>query len=64
MEKAIRTLFYFGPLIFAIGFLTPLITQILVRTGYSEIFGLSALTVALIVSGGYGLFAQITGRWI
>ena len=64
MEKAIRILFYFGPMIFAFGFLTPLIAQILIRSGHADMFGVPALTLALILSALYGLFAQITGRWI
>lgn len=64
MLAVIKTIFQFGPLIFAVGFLIPLIAQILLALGWTPPFGLSAWTFAAIVGGGYGVFAQITGRWI
>ena len=64
MEKAIRTVFYFGPLIFGFGFLVPLITQSLIHLGYPDVLGISAFWCGLFIGGGYALFAQITGRWI
>lgn len=64
MIKAIKTVFYFGPLIFAVGFLIPLIAQSVIALGWAPPFGLSAWSFAAIVGGAYGVFAQITGRWI
>lgn len=64
MLAAIKTLFNFGPLIFAVGFLIPLIAQSLLALGWAPPFGLSAWTFAAIVGGAYGVFAQISGRWI
>lgn len=64
MVKTIKTVFYFGPLIFAVGFLIPLIAQIILALGWTPPFDLSAWIFAAILGGAYGLFAQITGRWI
>lgn len=64
MATAIRTLFRFGPLIFAFGFLTPLIAQIIRALDLTPPFGLEPLTVGLVVAGLLGLAAQARGRWI
>lgn len=64
MIKAIKSVFYFGPLIFAVGFLIPLIAQSVIALGWVPPFGLSAWSFAAIVGGAYGVFAQISGRWI
>ena len=52
------------PLIFAFAFLVPVIAHGMNALGICAPFGLNSLTFALIVGGGWGLFAQIKGRWI
>lgn len=52
------------PLVFAFAFLVPVIDQGMQAMGLGAPFGLSTLTFALIVGGGWGLSAQITGRWV
>lgn len=64
LGKAIKAVFWFGPLIFGIGFFAPLIAQCLVALNVSPPFDLTPLQTGLIVGGGYGLFAQIKGSWI
>ena len=64
MEKAIRTLFYFGPLIFGFGFIAPLIAQVTASAGWTPPLSLSPLNFGLIIGGTLGLLAQIRGRWI
>ncbi|MEL6474585.1 MAG: hypothetical protein AAFQ21_10915 [Pseudomonadota bacterium] len=63
MQHAIKTLFYFGPLLFGFGFLVPLSAQILEATGTSAL-GLSSLDAGLLIGGGLGILAQLRGRWI
>ena len=63
MITVIRTIFYFGPLLFAFGFMAPLIAQVIGRMGWTPPFGLSALMTGLIVAGALGTIAQIRGRW-
>ncbi|MEL6243751.1 MAG: hypothetical protein AAFS03_04380 [Pseudomonadota bacterium] len=63
MQHAIKTLFYFGPLLFGFGFLVPLSAQILEATGTS-VLGLSSLHAGLLIGGGLGILAQLRGRWI
>lgn len=54
----------FMPLIFAFGFLVPVIAQGIERSGWAPPFAISPLIIALLVGGGWGLAAQIGGRWI
>lgn len=54
----------FLPLIFAFGFVVPVIAQSMTALGWAAPFGLSPLGFALIVGGCWGLIAQTKGRWI
>ena len=64
MERLLRLIVTLLPLIFAFGFLVPVIDQGMQALEIGAPFGLSTLTFALIVGGAWGLFAQIKGRWI
>ena len=52
----------FLPLIFAVGFIAPVISQSLTALGWSAPFG--NLWFGLAVAIGWGLIAQFKGRWI
>lgn len=52
------------PLIFAFAFLVPLLDQGMRALAVVPPFGVSTLTFALVVGGAWGVFAQLTGRWI
>ncbi|EAQ28083.1 hypothetical protein NAP1_10828 [Erythrobacter sp. NAP1] len=64
MERALKLVAASLPLVFAFAFLVPVIDQGMRALGLGAPFGLSTLTFALIVGGAWGLFAQVTGRWI
>ena len=64
MERLLRLIVTLLPLLFAFGFLVPVIDQGMQALEIGAPFGLSTLTFALIVGGAWGLFAQIKGRWI
>lgn len=64
MQNALKAVATALPLLFAIGFLAPLILQSIEALGVTAPLGASPLMFALIVAGGWGLFAQLTGRWI
>jgi len=64
MEKAIRTLFYFGPLLFAFGFIAPLVAQSVTALGLTPPFALTPLHSGLIIAALLGLAAQVRGRWL
>jgi len=64
MQKLLGLVVALLPLIFAFAFLVPVIAQGMDAMELSAPFGLSTMTFALIVGGGWGLIAQMTGRWI
>jgi len=64
MEKALGLLLKLLPLIFAFGFLVPVIAAAVDAVAWQPPLGLSGLTVALIIGGAWGVLAQIRGRWI
>jgi hypothetical protein len=64
MEKVMRLILKFLPLIFAFGFLVPVIVQGTIALGWKPPLGLSALAFAIIVGGTWGGLAQLKGRWI
>lgn len=64
MEKLFKPAIALLPMLFAIGFLVPLITQAVATLRWQPPLGLSDLTFALILGGGWGLIAQVTGRWV
>jgi len=64
MERALKLVAWGLPLMFAFAFLVPVIDQTMQALGLNAPLGLSTLTFALIVAGGWGLIAQSTGRWL
>jgi hypothetical protein len=64
MENTLKFIAASLPLIFAFAFLVPLLDQGMRALGIAAPFGLSTLVLALIVGGAWGIFAQVTGRWI
>lgn len=61
---AIKTFFDYGALVFAFGFMAPLIAQIISHFGWVPPFGLSPIVTGLIIAGVYGGITQVRGRWI
>lgn len=64
MTVILRQVFYFGPIIFALGFLAPLFAQTSIRLGFEAPLGLSPLVFGFVLAGILGLVAQIRGRWL
>ena len=64
MVQIIKSIFYFGPLIFGIGFLAPLLAQIAIALEWTIPFGVSPIVFGLTVGFVLGLIAQIRGRWV
>lgn len=54
--------YLFSPLAFAIGFLSPLIAQVLDAVQYSA--GIDNLYIGFAVGVSLGLMAQIRGSWV
>ncbi|MCA3709137.1 MAG: hypothetical protein IM664_12375 [Phenylobacterium sp.] len=64
MSRILPLIFQNLPFLFGIGFLAPLIAQVLERT-VSSIGGTPwPLAIGLLVGGGWGAIAQKTGRWV
>jgi len=53
----------FSPLVFALGFLAPLIAQLLTAAGFI-ISGVDNIYVGLFVGGLLGIIAQNRGSWV
>ncbi len=64
MERLLKLVMGGLPLIFAFGFLVPVITQGMDALGWQAPFGLSTMAFALIAGGSLGILAQIRRRWI
>lgn len=64
MERVLKSIAAILPLVFAFAFLAPLFDQGMQALSITPPFGLTTLTLALIVAGTWGLIAQVTGRWI
>lgn len=61
MQQVIK--FLFSPLAFALGFLWPLFTQIIIAAGLLPAGGL-AIGIGAAVAISWGLMAQLRGSWI
>ncbi len=64
MQPIGEILLKFLPLIFAVGFLVPVIDQGLLALGWQPPFAVSTFNFAFIVAGLWGLFASLKGRWV
>lgn len=62
--KLIGLILQFMPLIFGVGFLAPLIAQVIERAAWALPFGASPLAAGLVIGGLWGAQAQFRGRWI
>lgn len=64
MQQILTGLFRVMPLLFGLGFLAPLLAQIIERSGWTPPNGLSPLVLGLLVGGLWGGFATVKGRWL
>ena len=64
MELTLKFVAASLPLVFAFAFLVPVIDQGMQAAQIAAPFGLTTLTTALIIGGGWGLVALIGGRWL
>ena len=62
--SVVKSLFFFGPLFFALAFLAPLVAQVMVRLDVNAPFALSPLQFGLIIGTVLGLIATYRGKWI
>ena len=60
----LRKLDAWGPVLFGIGFVAPLIAQSLEALSLAAPFGLDSLAFGLLVGTGLGAVAQERGSWL
>jgi len=65
MQKAVlRRIYKLGPMIFGLGFLTPLAAQILQSSEVPLPFGMPPLLAGLLIAMAFTVPAQLRGRWV
>jgi len=64
MDVALKKLMAIMPFLFGIGFIAPLIAQLLPGLGLAAPFELSPIALGLAIGGAWGLIANIRGRWL
>jgi hypothetical protein len=64
MQAVVQKLFAIMPLLFGIGFIAPLIAQLMQAWDIPAPPGLSPIAIGLAIGGAWGLYANIRGRWL
>jgi hypothetical protein len=64
MQSSIKRLFAVMPFLFGIGFIAPLIAQVMAARGIAAPLGLDRVAFGLAIGGAWGLYATIRGRWL
>lgn len=64
VARLLTLIFQNLPFLFGLGFLTPLVAQVLERTTPSVSGAAWPLVAGLVIGGGWGAIAQKTGRWV
>lgn len=64
MENVFKQVFYWMPFFFGIGFIAPLIAQVMNAWHWQAPFGLSNIAFGLLIGAPWGLQTVIRGRWI
>lgn len=62
--ELLKAIYPWGPFLFGIGFLAPLIAAIMTNIGVTAPLGLTEIQTGLIIGGTWGLIAKFGGRWI
>lgn len=72
--NVVRQLFAFGPILFGIGFIAPLVHEILIRlnwdmlilshSGLTFTVAIPTLLIGLVIGAGWGIFAFFRKSWI
>ena len=64
MANVLKQVLAWMPFFFGIGFIAPLIAQLMVLWDIPAPFGISRIAFGLIIGGTWGLVANIRGRWL
>lgn len=63
-EIALRQLFRWMPLLFGLGFIAPLVAQIMAAWDVAAPLGMSRIAFGLLIGAPWGLYAVLRGRWV
>ena len=63
MAVVLKQVLAWMPVFFGIGFIAPLIAQVMVQWDVPAPFNISRIAFGLIIGGGWGLIANVRGRW-
>ncbi len=63
MAVILKQVLAWMPFFFGIGFIAPLISQVMVQWDVPAPFNISRIAFGLIIGGGWGLIANVRGRW-
>lgn len=64
METAVKKLFAIMPFLFGIGFIAPLVAQLMAAWNVTAPLGMGRVPFGLLLGGAWGLIANIRGRWL
>ena len=64
IRSVLQRLKPWGPLLFGLGFIAPLIATLMTRSGFEPSFGLSPIWLGVALGAAWGLYAKIRGSWI
>lgn len=64
MQAAVKELFHWMPFLFGIGFIAPLVAQLMLRFDIAAPLGLSPIMVGLLIGAPWGLVTVMRGRWL
>ena len=62
--QLLKKAYAWGPLLFGVGFVTPVVAQTLDATSVAPPFGLTTLQTGLVAGILLGSIAKLRGRWI
>lgn len=64
MQAAVKGLFHWMPFLFGIGFIAPLVAQLMLHFDVAAPIGLSPIVVGLLIGAPWGLVTVMRGRWL
>jgi hypothetical protein len=64
VQRALKGLFFVLPFLFGIGFIAPLIAELMAALGMNPPLGLTRIGFGLLFGGAWGLYATWRGSWL